>query len=288
MPDFAIHPDTALGAAHLVVADMERALRFYTAQLGLQRLPDRADEAVLGAGGAALLVLAKLPGARPKPWHAAGLYHVALRLPGRLELARALQHLVATRFPLQGVADHLVCESIYLADPDGNGLELCADRPRDKWPRRNGHVQMGTLALELDELLAVAERDGRPWMGMPAGTRVGHVHLQVGDLRRAAAFYRGLLGLDLTSRLGDGALFFSAGGYHHHVATNIWAGRGAPPAPADAAGLRCLSVVLPNREELQRLAARVRESGTAWEEGPAGLLLHDPAGNGVLLTAAGV
>jgi catechol 2,3-dioxygenase len=285
MSDFRLHPDAHIGAVHLAMADLGPVRRFYEGLLGFSTLSHQDDTAVLGVEGQPpLLLLTERHAARPKPPRTTGLYHLAIRVPGRQDLARILLRLLEARYPLQGAADHLVSESIYLADPNGNGLEIYSDRPREEWRRQNGQVLMGTAALDTDSLLAGLKGAGQPWAGMPAGTRIGHVHLQVSDLRQTEEFYHGLLGFDLTLRFGSGALFFAAGGYHHHVGANTWASHAASPPPPDAAGLRYFSIVLPNREEVQRLRARLEESGTAWEEWPQGLFLRDPSQDGILLT----
>jgi catechol 2,3-dioxygenase len=284
MAEFQLHPDTHIGAVHLAVADLDRTRHFYEGLLGFPVLSSQGHTVALTADGqGTLLLLTQQRGARPRPPRTTGLYHIAIRLPGRVDLGHALLHLSQARYPLQGAADHLVSESLYLADPDGNGLELYADRPREQWGRQDGQVSMSTEPLDVDGLVAEAERGDLSWAGMPAGTRIGHVHLQVHDLAQTEAFYSGLLGLNLTLRFGSGALFFAAGGYHHHVGANTWGSRDAPPPPPDAAGLRYFTLVLPDHGELERLVARVKGDGITWEERDEGLLLHDPAGNGVLL-----
>lgn len=287
MSRFQLHPDAHIGAMHLAVTDMARARRFYEDLLGWRALPVEDGATPLGAGGPpALLMLTEQPGARPRPPRTTGLYHVAIRLPHRADLGRALLHLSRARYPLQGSADHLVSESLYLTDPEGNGLELYVDRPREQWGRQNGQVHMGTAPLDMDNLVLAAEHDSRPWEGMPAGTRIGHVHLQVHDLEQAESFYRHLLGLGVTLRFGSGALFFAAGDYHHHVGANTWGSRHALPPPADAAGLRYFTIVVPDRDAYQQLVARVRGAGLPCEERDEGLFLRDPSRNGVLLVSS--
>lgn len=284
MPNFQLHPQSHMGAVHLTVADMDRARRFYEGLLGFSALPTPDGTTVLATGDPpALILLTEHRGARPRPPCTTGLYHVAIRLPHRNDLGRALLHLSQQHYPLQGAADHLVGESLYLTDPDGHGLELAADRPREQWERTNGQVRMGTEPLDVDGLILAAEQDGRPWTGMPAGTSIGHVHLQVQDLEQTAAFYQRLLGLDVTLRFGSGALFFAAGGYHHHIGANTWASCQALPPPPDAVGLRYLTLVVPDRAAYQEVAARIQGSNIPWEERSAGLFLRDPSQNGVLL-----
>jgi catechol 2,3-dioxygenase len=269
----------------LAVADIGRALSFYEGVLGMQ-VERCADGSVrLGAGAAPLLILEEQPGARPKPQRATGLYHVALLLPSRLELARVIRRFAETRYPLSGASDHLVSEALYLDDPDGNGLEIYADRPRSTWTFARGEVRMAVDPLDLDGILGELRADPAPWAGMPAGSTVGHVHLHVKDLPSAEAFYCGVLGFEVMARYGSGALFVAAGGYHHHLGLNTWAGVGAPPPPAGSAGLRHFAVSLPTPEARDAVLGRVRAAGIAVEETAQGFLLRDPSQNGVIITA---
>src|SRR5262245_57946192 len=228
-----IHPETEIGAVHLTIADLDRSLRFYIEVLGLQLQTRREGAAVLGAGARDLLVLYESPDARPAP-RTTGLYHFAILVPSRLDLARTLRHLAIQRTPMQGFSDHLVSEAIYLADPDGNGIEVYRDRPRAEWPWLDGHLKMATDPLNVEELLREADRDARaaestsaPAPEMPDGTRVGHIHLHAAFLEDTEEFYTRAIGLDVMAQYGRSATFMSAGGYHHHVAANTWAGVGA-------------------------------------------------------------
>lgn len=284
MASFTIHPDTTLGPMHLIVADLGRALRFYRDVLGLQAQNGADGTTLLApAGGEPIIALTERPGARPKPPRTAGLYHFAILLPSRRDLARVVQRLVETRYGVQGASDHGVSEALYLADPDGNGIEIYIDRPRDAWPRRGGSLEMVTDPLNFDGLMAELAGQDAPWTGLPAETRIGHIHLHVRDLREAEAFYTGALGLDLTQRYGSAAAFLSAGGYHHHVGINTWAGIGAPPPPADAVGLRHFTLMLPSRAALDATVARLKASGHAPQAMGNGFLVHDPSGNAILL-----
>jgi catechol 2,3-dioxygenase len=281
MNQFMIAADLALGPVELTVADIGRALAFYGDVLGLRasEIGDGARAVALTAGDAPLLILHERPGARRKPPRATGLYHVALLTPSRRELARTLARLAGARYPLTGASDHLVSEALYLDDPDGNGLEIYADRPRAAWPRAGREVRMTVDPLDVDGLLG--ELDETPWAGMAPGTTVGHVHLHVADLAATEAFYGGLLGFELMQRF-PGALFMAAGGYHHHLGLNTWAGAGAPPPPADAAGLRRFTITLP-ADGLEELGARIRGAGLPAEDSPAGLVVRDPSQNAILL-----
>ncbi|HEV2405643.1 MAG TPA: VOC family protein, partial [Ktedonobacterales bacterium] len=226
---------------------------------------EHADGSVaLSPAGASapILTLTALAGARSKPPRTTGLYHVAILLPTRLDLGRTLRRLVESDYPLQGASDHLVSEALYLADPDGNGLEIYRDRPREQWPRVGDQIAMDTLPLDLRALMREAIADGQEWTGVAPGTRIGHVHLQVADLDRAVSFYRDTLGFDLMARMGNSAAFLSAGGYHHHIGLNTWGTAGAPQAPADAVGLRSFDILLPARTDLEALAGRLTDATT--------------------------
>src|SRR5215213_4842581 len=219
----AVLPATLrLGAAHLTVTDLDRSVGFYQDALGLRQHRREDGVAALGAGGEELLVLHGEPGARPAGRHA-GLYHFALLYPSRGELARAVQRLALTRTPISGASDHGVSEAIYLPDPDGNGIELYADRPRDAWPPPSGpdeRVGMFTRALDVHDLLATIDGE-EPARQAGEGLRMGHMHLHVGDLAAARAFYADRLGFEVMTAY-PGALFLAAGGYHHHLGVNTW------------------------------------------------------------------
>lgn len=281
----AIHPATRLGPVLLTVADLERSLAFYGAVLGFRVRDRREDLAVLTADGAApVVVLAALPGARPQPRRTTGLYHFAVLFPTRRELARALARLVQARYPLQGASDHLVSEALYLADPDGHGIELYADRPRQQWPTTARGVAMATAPLDLDGLLAELDAPSAATGGVPPQTCIGHVHLRVADLGQAEAFYHGRLGFAVTQRDYPGALFLSAGGYHHHIGANVWGSQGAPPPPRDALSLRAFTIVLP---DVAALDAVLRRLDPPAQEGPAGWFVRDPFGTGILMALEG-
>ena len=282
-----IDPGTHVGAVHLAITDLDRAVRFYTATLGMHVLERHADGATLTADGQTpLLMLTGRPDARPKPPRTTGLYHFAVLVPDRAALARSLRQLAETRYPLQGAADHLVSEALYLADPDGNGIEIYRDRPREEWPVANGRVQMATDPLDIEGILGELAEDRGDWRGLDPRTQMGHVHLHVADLRAAEQFYVGVLGFEVMQQLAGSALFVSAGGYHHHIGLNTWAGVGAPPPPANAVGLRWFSVLLPSREALDEVVERLRTAGVATEERDGAVELRDPFGNGIVLRTA--
>ena len=278
-----IDPRTTMGAVHLRVSDLDRAIAFYETNLGLV-VQERADDvASLGAGSTRLLALIRTTGPR-KARGTTGLYHFALLVPTRADLAGVLRRLVRTSTRMHGFADHGVSEALYLADPDRNGIEVYRDRARAEWPRVGGELQMVVDPLDVDDLLSdPAASESEP---MPLGTVMGHVHLHVADLVSAHEFYVRVLGFEVTQRFGPGALFVSAGGYHHHLGLNTWAGVGAPPPMADAVGLRHYTIVLPDAAALDRVLGRVTDAGLPIESTPDGSLVRDPAENGILLTTA--
>ncbi len=280
-----IHPKTSLGPVHLTTGDMARSAAFYRQALGLQVHQQASDRLHLGAGGPDLIVLVEILEA-PKILDTTGLYHLALLLPSRLALAHSLQQIVKTQTSVQGFADHGVSEAVYLADPDGNGIELYYDRPRNQWPRESGKITMGTDPLEVGDLLAELAGSEDGWEGLSPETVTGHIHLQVADLPIVEIFYRELLGFELVMRQGASASFLSAGGYHHHIACNTWAGQGAPPPPLNSIGLRQFTIRLPNQAALKKVTNRIQRAGLEIEEQPDGFFLQDPSQNGILLTSA--
>jgi catechol 2,3-dioxygenase len=236
--------DTHMGAVHLTVAGLERSLAYYREQIGLRVLRQDGATAELGSDRT-LLVLTEQPGARPADGYS-GLFHFALLVPSRQDLARWLAHAARDRVPLQGLSDHDVSEAIYLRDPDHHGIEIYADRPRERW---EGDVaqRMTTLPLHVDDLLQeLDDPSTEPFDGLPDGTVMGHVHFSVADVEEAVAFYRDTIGFDLMARYGTEAAFLSAGGYHHHVGVNTWQSLGAPYAPGDRARLTRATIEVPD------------------------------------------
>ena len=245
-----------------------------------------AGTAALGAGRTEFLRLTELPNGgtlRPRR-RTGGLYHFALLLPSRRALAAALMRLIQTRTQLQGFADHSVSEAIYLADPDGHGIELYSDRPRADWRlTADGRPQMGTDPLDVDGLLALVVEKVSP-AGIDPGTALGHMHLSVSHLEPAVVFYRDVLGLDMVMTDDRSVAFLSAGGYHHHLGLNTWAGVGAPPTSSEEPGLDHFEVRLSTADEIERLAGRLERANVPLERRGDGLMARDPGGNGVLLT----
>ncbi len=284
-----IHPETTMGMVTLCVADLTRSLDYYRHRIGLQLHRQEIGTVFLGAGGPDLLCLVEQPGARPVQRGRTGLYHFALLLPSRLALARTLRHLLETRTPIAGASDHGVSEALYLTDPDGHGIEIYRDRPRAEWPMvstpRGMELAMTVDPLDVEGILGeLAPGDGGG-AAMPAETTVGHVHLHVAELEAAEAFYCGVLGFTLMQRFDRSASFVSAGRYHHHLGLNIWAGRGAPPPPDDAARLLHYQIVLPDAGALAAVLARVEAAGMTPQAREGGWFLHDPSHNGVVLRA---
>jgi catechol 2,3-dioxygenase len=275
-----------LGPVALTVSDLARSREFYEQAIGL-RGSDRDDGTVeLAAQDGRPLVVLHGDSAAPRlNRRATGMYHLAILLPTRLDLAFALARLAEARSPLDGASDHLVSEALYLSDPDGNGIEIYRDRPRDEWRYDNGALEMSTLPLELRDVLDELAGAASPQPTAPPGTTIGHVHLQVADIAQAEAFYNAVLGFDVMVRGYPGALFVSAGGYHHHIGLNTWQSAGSGPPAAGSVGLRHYDVQLPNPDELAAVLGRVHAADIDTTDVPGGTLVRDPSGNGVLLTA---
>lgn len=271
--------ETRLGAIRLRVGDLERLREFYEATIGLRTFGIEDGVTVMGANGTALVELVPDPEAPPRPSRSTGLFHLALLVPTRADLARTLRRVVGSGARLSGASDHLVSEALYLSDPEGNGIELYRDRPRPEWPMSGDSVEMATLPLDLDDLLAEPGGEDAD-ATLPAGTTLGHVHLQVADLDSAEAFWVDALGLDVTARAYPGALFTSAGGYHHHVGLNTWAGVGAPSPPPGARGLVRFEVVLPDAAAVDAAGERLARVADV-ERREGGVLAVDPSGNAV-------
>jgi catechol 2,3-dioxygenase len=278
-----IHPNTTMGAVALTVADLDRSLAYYQQQIGLALLQGSAEGALLGAGERVLLRLTAQPGAHPVQQRRTGLYHFALLVPSRLELARTLNHLLTTKTPISGASDHHVSEALYLSDPDGHGIEIYRDRPRLEWEYPNGWLRMGTDPFDGEGVLGELTGHEPAWVGIHPATVMGHMHLHVAQIAASEQFYGGVLGFDRMASYGGQASFMAAGGYHHHLGLNTWAGVGAPPPPTDAARLLWYEIHLPDAAALAATLNRVREANLPVSEQAEGWLLHDPAQNAILL-----
>jgi catechol 2,3-dioxygenase len=279
---------TSLGAVELTVAALDAQAAFYRDAIGLREIRRDGDTVELGAPGddTPLVTLVGRPDAPMRPPRTTGLFHLAFLVPTRADLARAMHRVAGAGHRFTGASDHLVSVAIYLDDPEGNGIEIYRDRPRDEWTYVGDQLEMATLPLDLEGVLAGVPA-GDTADGMPAGTRIGHVHLQVSAIPAAEAFYVGALGFESTVRRYPGALFVSAGGYHHHLGLNTWAGEGAPAPPAGARGLRSFTIVLPSTAELHRTVAAAREAGAEVTTDDIGRdVVIDPSGNSAVLVAA--
>jgi catechol 2,3-dioxygenase len=280
-----IPPETAIGKVRLRVSDIDALAAFYERVVGLRAVERDGDLARLGPeGGEPLVELVAAPGAPAPPGFSTGLFHLAILVPDRAELARSLHRVAGAGWRLTGASDHLVSEALYLRDPEGNGIEIYRDRPRDQWNRDGDEVRMATLPLDLDGVLGELQPGEEDVNGMPEGTTMGHVHLQVADIPAAEAFYNGGVGLDVMVRSYPGALFLAAGGYHHHLGVNTWQSQGAPPPPEGALGLDRYELVFPDEASRDAAADRLAGSGdpVRLEDG---VQAADPSGNRVLLTA---
>lgn len=275
-----------VSSIQLRTANLARLRDFYVDVLGLEPVDDEKGTLELFADTdlEPLVTIEELPGATPRPEFTTGLYHVAFLMPNRKELARMMARLAGKRYPLQGYADHGVSEAIYLADPDGNGIELYADRPREEWPLKNGELEMFTHSLDLENLLSEVGDADSAWQGIHPETTIGHIHLQVSDLSKSGPFYHDILGYDIVQKNFPGALFLSTGGYHHHVGLNTWNSKGALAPPEGSTGLMRFCVQTADLITLRHLQVQFLHKEVQFEEVPSennsmpSLLVHDPDG----------
>ena len=276
-------PETTLGRVAFKVRDLSAMVTFYTSVLGMDVIERRDGAALLGAGDVGLLQLTQVANAVSPAENNTGLYHAAFLLPSRPDLARFVRHMAENNVRF-GYSDHTVSEAFYLSDVEGNGLEVYRDRPRSEWKWQNGQVAMANAEIDFNSFFAEIANDPI-WRGMPAGSRLGHMHLKIGDVAKASAFYHTLFGFDVVANMGS-ALFVSAGGYHHHLGLNIWHSRNGRPAPANATGLDFFEVVLPSVEARVTLVARLRDAGTPLSELNGAPVAHDPWDNRLVLHVA--
>ncbi len=262
-----------IGKVRLNVRDLPKVSAFYQDALGLALTDSGSNRLTLGAGSAPLLELVQNPSLPPRNPKSAGLFHTAFLLPERADLGRWLAYARDRQIRLQGASDHIVSEAIYLADPEGNGIEVYADRPEALWRSENGEIAMATDPLDAESLLQSA--GGAGWTGAPEGTVVGHMHLQVGSTATAEAFWQGILGFDLANRY-PGASFFGSGGYHHQVAANIWNSRGTGPQPDETAGLAGFEIIVRDVETREAIAARAEAAGHLVSRTAEAVVLNDP------------
>ena len=282
-PSFRLPDETRIGRVQLQVSDLQRSIEYYSGVLGLRVRSGSSGSAELGAYGdeSPVVILHERPGARPVPRRGLlGLYHFAILLPDRAALGRFVQH-IGTLGVYAGSADHAVSESLYLTDPDGLGIEVYADRPRTSWQVNGSEVHLTVEPLDLRDL--VREAGGTAWTGLPAGTVIGHMHLYVGELEEASALYHAALGFDKTAWSFPGALFLSAGGYHHHLGTNTWVA-GAPVATDEDARMLEWDLVFP-AADVEKAAQSLTDAGYRVTADGADRIVVDPWGSRLRLRA---
>jgi catechol 2,3-dioxygenase len=283
-PTYRLADATHVGAVHLQVSDLARSRAYYEKVIGLRTYAHTADTAVLAPHGddRPLVTLRTQSGVTPARRGALGLYHFAILLPDRAALGRFAAHVSASGIRV-GMADHLVSEALYLWDPDGLGIEVYADRPRSSWQQRGRELAMTTDPLDVADVIAAS--GGESWDGMPHGTTIGHMHLHVGALDAAEAFYHHGLGFDKIVWSYPGALFMSAGGYHHHLGTNVWSP--GPAASPDQARLLEWELVVPSRDDVAALMRHFQKAGIAFATDAGGVSVADPWGTRVHVREAG-
>ena len=273
-------PYTFVELVELKVNDLERSLAYYEEIIGFKVLEKQDNKVFLTADGkTALLSLEQPENVIPKQQQTTGLYHFALLLPTRADLGAVLKHFIEKNVRI-GAGDHLVSEALYLNDPDGNGIEIYSDRPDTEWKWDGEYVDMATLQIDAQSILA--EGANTKWVGLPAGTVMGHIHLQVSELAQTQTFYE-LLGFEVVTPNYPGALFMSTGKYHHHIGLNTWAGVGAPPAASNATGLAAFSLVYPNNEALQNAITNLKANNVHVQEENGIFITQDPSKNTVKL-----
>jgi len=293
--EFSIHPQTRMGHISLTVANLDNQLEFYQKAMGFKLHWREGNKAGLGSGGNDLLLLTEEPNLK-KYRGVTGLYHVAYVFPNRRELAIAVARLFALKYP-NSPTDHIMTKTTYLDDLESNGIELYCESPEDGWMgsengefiarRADGSLSNGREALDLDELFSHLTEEDKLDVAVPPEMHIGHVHLHVRDVDEAVDFYHGVIGFDVMGNAKSmQAAFISAGGYHHHLGLNTWQGKGAPPSPPDAVGMRYFTIELPDQKAYDEVVARVDAAGIPSNQTEAGLLLHDPSQNGVILTIA--
>lgn len=269
-----------IGTVRLKVRDLETVAAFYRRVLGLAPVMTAPDRITLGAGNSPLIELAADPGLAPRDPRQAGLFHTAFLMPTRADLGRWLAHAAGIGVPLQGASDHNVSEAIYLEDPEGNGIEVYADRPVNRWHDESGAIRMSTEPLDSNDLLR--STGDTAWSGFPEGGSIGHVHLQVGDTGAADDFYRDILGLDIAARY-PGASFYGSGGYHHQLAANVWHSRKAGPREQNMAGLDQVEIMVRDASDLAKIATRAQSAGASINRTEKGVTLHDSWGTAIAL-----
>ncbi|MEK5428508.1 VOC family protein [Cytobacillus sp. FSL R7-0680] len=281
MNTFHAEPNIYAQKIDLKVTNLQTSLRFYQDILGFQVLYQSKHEVSLSADGNQTLVQLHAPeGLQKKELRRTGLYHFAILLPTRNDLAKIIRHFIKVNYPLQGASDHDVSEALYLADPDGNGIEMYADRPKTSWDWKGEEVVMGTNALDVQSIMS--EWDGNEWNGMPNETIMGHIHLHVNNIEEAKTFYCEGLGFEVVTHYGNQALFISTGKYHHHIGLNIWNGTMAVAPSANSVGMAFYTLVFP-KNKLEQAVERLQAMNIEVERQADSYMVSDPAGNNIKL-----
>jgi catechol 2,3-dioxygenase len=279
---FHCKPNTFVGHVKVKVENLERSLSFYQEVIGFKILEQSKTSATLTTDGKTSVLSIEQPeNIIPKRSRTTGLYHFALLVPTRADLGKILKHFIQIGYPLQGASDHLVSEALYLADPDGNGIEIYSDRDPSTWVWNNDEVEMATLPLDTESLLEEGQAD--EWNGLPAGTVMGHIHLHVSELEKTEQFYIKGLGFKVVFRYGNQALFISTGNYHHHIGLNTWNGVGAPKPPSNSVGLESFHLILPNEEKRNNMVNQLKSIGASVTEEKGSFVTIDPSGNRIYL-----
>ncbi|WP_226529750.1 VOC family protein [Metabacillus niabensis] len=279
---FHKYPTTFVSKLSLKVLDLDRSLAFYQEIIGFQILEQSEKRAILTADGkTALLEIEQPADVIPKQPRTTGLYHFALLLPSRSDLGSVLKHLLKVKYPLQGGSDHLVSEALYLADPDGNGIEIYVDRSPSLWNWNNGEVEMSTDPIDVEGLLASGRDE---WSKLPEGTVMGHIHLHVSELEKTKEFYCKGLGFEVVCNYGNQALFISTGRYHHHIGLNVWNGIGAPQPSEKSVGLMDYTIVYPSEIERDHVTQKLQQLGFDVTRNDKVIITADPSGNKIRLT----
>lgn len=274
---FHSKPNTYVGHVNIKVQDLDRSLTFYQEVLGFQILEQNDKTVRLTADGKTSVLSIEQPeNIVPKQGKTTGLYHFALLLPKRSDLADIVHHFmnIGIRY---GSSDHLVSEALYLADPDGNGIEIYIDRDPSEWNWSNGEVIMAVDPLNFEDLLSAGKQQS--WKGLPSGTVMGHIHLHVSELKKTEEFYSKGLGFEVVNRYGDQALFISTGKYHHQIALNTWAGVGAPTPAENSVGLESFTIVLADEAARNTIIAQLKSIGASVTEENGSFVSYDPSGN---------
>jgi len=267
-----------IGVVHLNVSQLDRAAFFYEAALGFQTISKNDKEITLGAADLVPLIMLHKVNNPPPRKRTTGLYHLAILLPSREDLARLIFHMVNNQVNIEGAADHGVSEAIYLTGPDEVGIEIYWDKNLEDWPIDDeGQLEMGTDSLDIDNLMLSLQGKNKQFSMLPAGTRIGHVHLRVSELEDTSSFYS-TLGLQLTQEYGTNAMFFAGGEYHHHIGVNTWQSAGAGPLPEDTAGLRYFEILVENKNTLDELRSLLTQSEIPFEDSEIGFFVTDPNG----------